>query len=540
VVMENIGDLTVLIGPNSSGKSNLLEALTLFFNELDPSIQRTIGPIKDYNWFDRDFQSPIEFTITVELRKEELEEIFPNNLSSKLKIVDEMNILTISREISGTPTSAVWKTNEIEVNDVSLIKDGQLVLPPGEIVRENSNSEDSESSPDILEIIIQNISKKFKGTFVYIPSARNVTASDPELRDRFSIIQSSLLSELNKIGQSFKREHERQWIKVEEHMKKASPNVRDLRIISGQVTIREEGDIHFPVSFVGGGTQEILMIIYNLFKEEGEFFGIEEPELHLHPQLSRRLFSILSNRSGEKQIFITTHSTIFVDQANLHDTWLVRMKNRETEVNRIKEPERLRDVLYELGNRPSDIFLSNGIIFVEGPSDRIVFSNFFEKMEIDLKSFGVSIIPIYGKASGKYHFKVWTEAASNVQIPYFMILDSDAKKEAKTFIDNGILEPNQNLFILQKGSIEEYYPEDKLINALKLVYDLKLENEEKEKQLAEALKTPRQKNIEKFLEEKSIDKKGWKVKIGEEVSRSMELREIDEEIKRIIERIATK
>lgn len=42
VLIENIGNISVLIGANSSGKSNIMEALYLFFTELDANVSRAI------------------------------------------------------------------------------------------------------------------------------------------------------------------------------------------------------------------------------------------------------------------------------------------------------------------------------------------------------------------------------------------------------------------------------------------------------------------------------------------------------------------
>lgn len=78
VNLDEIGDLTILIGTNSSGKSNLLEAVMLFFNELDPAVQRNIGAIDEYVWYDREFRNAIEFELTLELQREEVADFIPS------------------------------------------------------------------------------------------------------------------------------------------------------------------------------------------------------------------------------------------------------------------------------------------------------------------------------------------------------------------------------------------------------------------------------------------------------------------------------
>jgi len=86
VAIKDFGDLNIFIGGNSSGKSNLIEAISLLFNEFDPAPQRPIGAVSDYLWFDRVSNRPIEFQVAVELGKEDLSRIVPDQLKEKVKI----------------------------------------------------------------------------------------------------------------------------------------------------------------------------------------------------------------------------------------------------------------------------------------------------------------------------------------------------------------------------------------------------------------------------------------------------------------------
>jgi len=530
VSLSDIGNLTILIGGNSSGKSNLLEALYLFFNEIDPSPQREIGPVSDYIWFNRIPRKPVRITITLGLTKDELEELLPEKFSDTLKLNEGENVLSIVREIEGAPNAAVWKTTEVKINNILIMKNGKFVF--------TSSSLTAEKKKRIGESILQNIHRKFKGAFKLINAARNVPSHQGQLGGRTSFIDPRILGELTKLGQSLDPSEEEKWIKIMEHVQEVSPQIRDMRIMASQLTIREHGsNRHFPISLMGGGHQEISALLYEIIKEENCVYGIEEPELHLHPQLARQFFGALKKISQEKQIFITTHSTIFVDQSDLTNTWIVKKEKGETKITRIKEAKALRNVLWELGVRPSDVFYADVLIFVEGPTEKIVFPILARKIGINLDIPGISFIPIYGKSCGRYHLKVWTEAVKNVQIPFFMIFDKDAVDEAKEYEKKGILKVGENLFILKKGAIEEYYPNDKLIQALKSEYDIEISEEEEK----EIMKSPREENIKKFLQKKlQRYPSGWKVKIGQKVAELMTEDEIDNEIKRIIERIATK
>lgn len=191
-------------------------------------------------------------------------------------------------------------------------------------------------------------------------------------------------------------------------------------------------------------------------------------------------------------------------------------------------------ILYKLGVMPSDLFPTNSIIFVEGSTERTVLPILAKKMDYDFSKLGISVISIRGKTSGKYHLKVWAEAAGNIRIPYFMILDKDAEENAKKLFE--IESSGCRLFLLKKGSIEEYYPPDKLIIAIESEYGLKLDENEKVK----ILESPRDRNIKKLLTLKGKDTTNWKIIVGKRVAESMQESEIDEEIKGIVTKIVTK
>lgn len=146
----------------------------------------------------------------------------------------------------------------------------------------------------------------------------------------------------------------------------------------------------------------------------------------------------------------------------------------------------------------------------------------------------VAIIPTYGKSSGKYHLRVWTEAARNANIPFFMVLDKDAETEAKGLVTEGVLVPDQNLFVLKKGSLEAYYPLDRLVSAFEEEYSVQLIEDERK-----TVESRDSKKIVELLKSKGINPEGWKVLIGRRVSQEMNAKEIDDEIKRILERLRT-
>jgi len=379
-----------------------------------------------------------------------------------------------------------------------------------------------------LQTIVTNLISKLKGKFKLIPSVRDSWPQNPLVRSTY--LDPETQSLFRSLGISDGTKERRRWYDIRAEFRAAFNAEFG---IHPNYLATEEADLRIPIQHSGGGNQEFLILMRHL--SEGNFiFGVEEPELHLHPQLARGIFDILKKISRENQIFLSTHSTIFVDQAELANTWIVKKRGKETNIDRIRSDEDLRRILFELGVRPSDIFFSNGIIFVEGPSDRDVYITLADKIGIDFRKMQIAIIPTYGKSSGKYHLKVWTDAASNANIPYFMVLDKGAETEAKELVADGVLIPDQNLFILKRGSLETYYPLDKFVSACEEEYAIQLTTDERK-----IVESRDSKKIEELLRNKGTNPEGWKVLIGRRVSQNMNAKEIDDEIKRILERLRT-
>lgn len=289
-------------------------------------------------------------------------------------------------------------------------------------------------------------------------------------------------------------------------------------------------DRGFPISLFGGGDQELFALMHSLTGDH-RIFGIEEPETHLHPQLARRLFDIFKELSDSKQLIVSTHSPVFVDLVELQNTWVVTKTAKESVVSRLAQPEDLQRLMYELGIRPSDVFFPNGIIFVEGYTEATVLPILAEKLGVSFKAHSINVIPIRGKGSGKYHLSTWVDAVGRSNLRYFMVLDKDAEGEAEKL--RQWLKREQNLFILKKGPIEDYYPLQRVKEALAELYDLQPDEDETKRLQSESKAA----EIEKILRNRKVELTGWKVMVGRLVATRMERFEIDDEIVRILERI---
>jgi len=79
-----------------------------------------------------------------------------------------------------------------------------------------------------------------------------------------------------------------------------------------------------PASFISDGTTNIIAIIIGLFFDKSKITLIEEPERNLHPSLISKLIELMYIASKEKQIVITTHNPVLLRNVESKDIKIVK------------------------------------------------------------------------------------------------------------------------------------------------------------------------------------------------------------------------
>lgn len=131
-----------------------------------------------------------------------------------------------------------------------------------------------------------------------------------------------------------------------------------------------------PLSELGSGVELVFSLLFLKHISEGSkgtiIYCIDEPELSLHPQWQRILFELLKTEAKTKQIFISTHSSHFVDASLLPNIKKISCDQSGNISIKSLSSSVVSDVktqaLFNLENR--EIFFCKSMILVEGWEDK--------------------------------------------------------------------------------------------------------------------------------------------------------------------------
>jgi hypothetical protein len=158
------------------------------------------------------------------------------------------------------------------------------------------------------------------------------------------------------------------------------------------------------------GLLHLAAILASLYDDEVGCLLIDEPEVSLHPQLQSFLLNEIkkvagsNTEKGKKLIFISTHSTEFIEVNSVTDlASIVFCKDIQEAPIQIDpnlgdfQSKKLQALLTRLGQEHKLALFCHSPLLVEGPSDEIICSALSRKLSLNLEAAGSQILPVTGK-----------------------------------------------------------------------------------------------------------------------------------------------
>ena len=192
------------------------------------------------------------------------------------------------------------------------------------------------------------------------------------------------------------------------------------------------------------GQQSLLLIIFALLWNDLQdwFIIIDEPELHIHPQLQKEL-ALLFNQLSERywtQFFLSTYSALFINEDNITNVYRFLKDNSWTKVFTpyIKiAPDDAKLVHLLRFENLSKIFFVNKIIMVEWDSDLYFFSHYLKWLQEqpgwEFITWTYEIVNI----NWKWSYKAWHKFLNKFWIDNYFIWDWD------NTVDYGFFTPKE-------------------------------------------------------------------------------------------------
>jgi len=436
-----LGRLNALIGPNSSGKTNILKALDLVVGDTYPSARS----FKESDFYLHDTSR----TIHIEVRFQSPINYKNFNIHGFKLIFDGNEMSYVAVDETGI-TMQYSSGQEIKVNNTMRDQVSMMYLPLDRQAYQQITPSQWKVYGKLLKYIAAQINTITKEQF------------KTSIESSFNKYIFNHIQQVENLIKEYVKEQTGLDLSLKLSIIDPTMILKDLR-----PRITSPACFEVDVEDEGAGVQSSVAIAiartYAQVVQQPLILAIEEPELYLHPHGCRHFYKILKELSQNGvQVIYTTHERSFVNVADLDSILLVKKENGGTKVytcrNSISNIDAVRTAS-KFDEEINEIFFASKVILVEGSDDKIACKLALEKLGVELDKHNISVID----CGGNKNIKPMAEILREFNIETYISMDKDPGNTSTQQLITQIkqLLGNGNVF-LQSPNLEGIFNFDQI------------------------------------------------------------------------------
>lgn len=461
----NLQNITVLVGRNNEGKSNILMALNVAMETMMQHANHANVHERLYDW-QRDF--PVQ----LQQRKNNLDSIFRLNF-----------------RLNHDENTEFFRTTGIRSNeDIPIeLKYGQDNRAKITVPKKGSSSF-NDKSEKVTAFICERIAIN------YIQAVRTEDMA-------MDVIHRLISTELSKLYDNEEYKSAEQTIynlqeavyndianRILAPLQEFLPQLTDVEIKSrGRRLVwrgfRNDVDVILndgtPTSILYKGDGIKSLVSLAILKESKNEIGasiiaIEEPESHLHPEAIHSLVNVINGISENHQVIITTHNPLFVQRNNISNNIIVDHGTAKPAKN-IKEIRELLGVLPE-----DNLINASHVLVVEGEDDKIALNKILSSLSPTIKDALIKNKLVIQPLAGATNLNYELSRLRSYVCRYFVFLDADEAgyDAAEKAIEKGLLSESDVKYSICNGNntteFEDCLKKDFYIEAIRNKFSVDL------------------------------------------------------------------
>ena len=137
----------------------------------------------------------------------------------------------------------------------------------------------------------------------------------------------------------------------------------------------------FSLDECGTGVAQVIAIFTAVVMSEQNVIVVDEINSFLHPQATKRLLSILSSEYPSNQYILSSHSSDAISHPSVEQMVIIERDGFESRVKIVQQNDlaQIASALRALGISMADVMGADGILWVEGATEELVFANLYQR-----------------------------------------------------------------------------------------------------------------------------------------------------------------